>query len=65
MKRERPQLDLTPYQGQWVALDPKTHVILSHAPSLEQAEKQAKRRGAVKPLLLPVAKSKGYFVGLA
>lgn len=58
-----PRLDLTAYQGQWVALDPKTHAVLSHDLSLKRAEELAVQRGVPKPLLLPVAKSNGYFVG--
>ena len=49
-----PRLDVTAYKGQWLkgqwlALHPKTHAIVSHARSLEVVEEVAKRRGILKP----------------
>jgi hypothetical protein len=64
-KKTRPRLDVRPYRGQWVAVDPKTHKVVTHDVSLEIAEQKAKAQGVRKPILLPVPKSDAFFVGIA
>ena len=58
-----PRLDLRPYRGQWVALDPKTHAVIAHHRTVEGAEQAAKKRGFRTPLLFPVPRSDAFFVG--
>ena len=64
METRTPHVNIHHYRGQWVALDPATHAVVGHDPSLEQAEQQAHDRGIDKPLLLPVPEKRGFFVGL-
>jgi hypothetical protein len=46
-------------------LDPKTNRVVGHAVSLSDAEQAAAKKGAAKPLFLPVPISDAYFVGSA
>jgi hypothetical protein len=57
-------LDLDPYRGEWIALDPKTHRVVSHNSSLKVAKRVALSRGVPSPLMMPVPESDAYFVGL-
>jgi hypothetical protein len=59
-----PRIDLTAYGGQWVALDPATNRVVGHAVSLQDAEQTAVQQGVLKPLLVSVPASDGFFVGL-
>jgi hypothetical protein len=47
-------LNVDPYRGEWVALDPTTYAVLGHDRALEEAELQALAHGINHPLLLPV-----------
>jgi hypothetical protein len=58
------RLNLDPYRGEWVALDPKTNRVVSHNTSLKAAEEAAVRRGVRRPLMMPVPESDAYFVGI-
>lgn len=62
--KQPPHIDLRRYEGQWIALDPKTHAVVSAKPSLKAAEDDAKQRGVAKPLLFPVPPADAFFVGL-
>ena len=63
MNDEPPAIDVDQYRGEWVALDPDTHAVVSHDRSLKEAELKAIQRGISSPLLLPVTESEGFFVG--
>jgi len=59
-----PRLDLTPYRGEWIALNPKTQQVVSHATSIRDAEQAALESGVTKPLLFSVPESDAFFIGL-
>lgn len=58
--RARP-IDVSLYRGQWIALDPKTRVVLGYGTTPQAATK--KLAATVEPLLYFVSKSDAWFVG--
>lgn len=60
-----PPLNLEPYRGHWVALDPESHQVLGHDELIDVAEQQAIQQSMKHPLLYPVPESDGFFVGMA
>ena len=52
-----PRLDLSRYRGEWVAIHPTTHTVVSHHESFREAERAAKAAGLARPLLVPVPRS--------
>ena len=66
MKEEKPQcprLDVRPYVGRWISLNPETHEVVADGLSLKEARDAAIMKGIRRPLLMMVPKSEGYFVG--
>jgi hypothetical protein len=64
-QRKTPRIDLSPYRGEWVAIHPRTQVVVSHDPSCKEAERAAIAAGVKRPLLVPVPNSSAFFVGRA
>jgi hypothetical protein len=59
----RVPIDVRKYVGRWVALDPRTSKVVADGASVTEARRQAILCGTVRPLLMMVPKSDGYFVG--
>lgn len=55
-------IDVSAYRGQWIALDPKTRVVIGHGSTPQAATK--KLAETVEPLLYFVSKSDAWFVGV-
>lgn len=61
----RPRLEVADFRGQWVAIHPKTHKVLGHGSSLEEARQKALGTDKLEPILYFVPKSDAFFVGPA
>lgn len=61
----RPRLHVTGYEGQWLALDPKTYKVLGHEATPEEAMRDISPKRAKRPYLFLVPESDAYFVGPA
>lgn len=60
-----PRIDESRYAGRWVAIDPFTRDIVADGLTLKDAKERAIRLGITDPLMHPVPKSDGYFIGTA
>jgi hypothetical protein len=58
-----PILDVTGFEGQWVAINPKTLKVLGHGPSPDEAIASAGTVNGVEPGLYYVPKSDAFFIG--
>lgn len=58
-----PQIDVDPYRGEWIAMDPKSYRVISHDKSLEQAASAAEQAGYDDPVFMRVPKTDAYFMG--
>lgn len=63
MFKKIPTIDSDKYQGEWIALNPKTDKVVAHSRSLVEAEKAAKEKGIARPLMYAVPKQNAIFVG--
>jgi hypothetical protein len=61
----KPHLNVQRYIGKWVALHPKTNVVVAAGTSLTEARRKAVKQGIKHPRLMIVPKSQSYFVGAA
>ncbi len=53
------------YAGRWLAIDPATRDIVAEGNTLEDARDRARSRGVTDPLMHPVPRSDGSFIGAA
>lgn len=55
--KELSKTDISQYKGQWLALEPKKHMIVAHADTLRESKQKAIKKGVEDPIMMEIPES--------